>query len=74
MVYAGVPVITWGFDDIAMLADNLELHGFDPQYGSDYVNLQLYTRIRLTASTFSARSPTRLRSSAFRWTRRLTTQ
>lgn len=33
--------ITWGFDDIAMLADNLELHGFDPQYGSDYVNLQL---------------------------------
>lgn len=24
-----------------MLADNLELHGFDPQYGSDYVNLQL---------------------------------
>lgn len=33
--------ITWGFDDIAMLADNLELHGFDPKYGSDYVNLQL---------------------------------
>lgn len=33
--------ITWGFDDIAMLADNLELHGFDPSYGSDYVNLQL---------------------------------
>lgn len=33
--------ITWGFDDIAMLADNLELHGLDPKYGSDYVNLQL---------------------------------
>lgn len=33
--------ITWGFDDIAMLADNLELHGFDPKFGSDYVNLQL---------------------------------
>lgn len=33
--------ITWGFDDIAMLADNLELHGLDRSYGSDYVNLQL---------------------------------
>lgn len=33
--------ITWGFDDIAMLADNLELHGLDPKFGSDYVNLQL---------------------------------
>lgn len=33
--------ITWGFDDIAMLADNLRLHGFDPDYGKDYVNLQL---------------------------------
>lgn len=33
--------ITWGFDDIAMLADNLELHGLDPKYGSDYINLQL---------------------------------
>ncbi len=33
--------ITWGFDDIAMLADNLELHGFDPKYGGNYVNLQL---------------------------------
>lgn len=33
--------ITWGFDDLAMLADNLELHGLDPKYGADYVNLQL---------------------------------
>lgn len=33
--------ITWGFDDIAMLADNLELHGLDRSFGSDYVNLQL---------------------------------
>ncbi len=33
--------ITWGFDDIAMLADNLELHGLDRTFGSDYVNLQL---------------------------------
>lgn len=33
--------ITWGFDDIAMLSDNLELHGLDPKFGSDYVNLQL---------------------------------
>lgn len=34
-------IITWGFDDIAMLADNLELHGLDPSFGRDYVNLQL---------------------------------
>lgn len=34
-------IITWGFDDIAMLSDNLELHGLDPSFGSDYVNLQL---------------------------------
>lgn len=33
--------ITWGFDDIAMLSDNMALHGFDPSWGSDYVNLQL---------------------------------
>lgn len=33
--------ITWGFDDLNMLADNLALHGLDPSYGSDYINLQL---------------------------------
>lgn len=33
--------ITWGFDDIAMLSDNLAIHGLDPTYGKDYVNLQL---------------------------------
>ncbi len=33
--------ITWGFDDIAMLSDNMALHGFDPTWGSDYINLQL---------------------------------
>ena len=66
--------ITWGFDDIAMLADNLELHGFDRSTAAITSIYSLYTRIRLTASTFSVRSPTRLRSSAFRWTRRLTTQ
>lgn len=33
--------ITWGFDDIPMLADNLELHGLDSSWGKDYYNLQL---------------------------------
>lgn len=33
--------ITWGFDDIAMLSDNLALHKLDPTWGSDYINLQL---------------------------------
>lgn len=33
--------ITWGFDDIAMLADNLALYGLDTSFGSDYINLQL---------------------------------
>lgn len=33
--------ITWGFDDVAMLSDNLALHGLDPSWGSDYINLQL---------------------------------
>jgi len=33
--------ITWGFDDLSMLADNLTLHGLDPSFGSDYINLQL---------------------------------
>lgn len=33
--------ITWGFDDLNMLADNLTLHGLDPSFGSDYINLQL---------------------------------
>ncbi len=33
--------ITWGFDDIGILADNLELHGLPSDYGADYINLQL---------------------------------
>lgn len=33
--------ITWGFDDLGVFADNLVLHGFDPSFGSDYINLQL---------------------------------
>lgn len=33
--------ITWGFDDIAMLSDNLALHGLEPSWGGDYINLQL---------------------------------
>ena len=34
-------IITWGFDDIGILADNLVLHGLDPTFGRDYINLQL---------------------------------
>ena len=33
--------ITWGFDDLGIFADNLVLHGYDPSFGSDYINLQL---------------------------------
>lgn len=33
--------ITWGFDDLNVLSDNLALHGLDPSFGSDYINLQL---------------------------------
>ncbi|MBQ8171608.1 MAG: exonuclease domain-containing protein [Oscillospiraceae bacterium] len=33
--------ITWGFDDVSMLSDNMAVHGFDPSWGSDYINLQL---------------------------------
>ncbi len=33
--------ITWGFDDVAMLSDNLAIHGLEPSWGSDYINLQL---------------------------------
>lgn len=33
--------ITWGFDDLGVLSDNLTLHGLDPSFGSDYINLQL---------------------------------
>ncbi|MGN1422297.1 MAG: exonuclease domain-containing protein [Oscillospiraceae bacterium] len=33
--------ITWGFDDISILSDNLELYGLDPAWGRDYINLQL---------------------------------
>ncbi len=33
--------ITWGFDDVGVLSDNLALHGLNPSYGSDYINLQL---------------------------------
>ncbi|MFR0871426.1 MAG: hypothetical protein ACLSG5_08575 [Oscillospiraceae bacterium] len=55
-----------------MLADSTS-HGFDPQYGSDYVNLQLIYKNQPTAIR-SVLARTRWRSSAFRWTRRLTTQ
>ena len=33
--------ITWGFDDVGVLADNLTLYGLDPTFGSDFINLQL---------------------------------
>ena len=33
--------ITWGFDDIGILSDNLKLHGLDDSYGRNYINLQL---------------------------------
>lgn len=33
--------VTWGFDDINMLSDNLELHGMSRDFGGDYINLQL---------------------------------
>lgn len=33
--------VTWGFDDISMLGDNLELHGLSRDFGADYINLQL---------------------------------
>ena len=33
--------ITWGFDDLGVLEDNLAVHGLDTSYGSDYINLQL---------------------------------
>ena len=33
--------ITWGFDDIGILADNLQLHGLPSDYGADNINLQL---------------------------------
>lgn len=33
--------VTWGFDDISMLAENLELHGLKTDFGADYINLQL---------------------------------
>ena len=33
--------ITWGFDDVGVFADNLTLHGLDPDFGKNYINLQL---------------------------------
>ncbi|MCH5203411.1 MAG: exonuclease domain-containing protein [Oscillospiraceae bacterium] len=33
--------ITWGFDDIGILSDNLKLHGLDESFGRNYINLQL---------------------------------
>lgn len=33
--------ITWGFDDVGVLSDNLALHNLNSSYGSDYINLQL---------------------------------
>lgn len=34
-------IITWGFDDIGILCDNLRAHGMDAVFGRDYINLQL---------------------------------
>lgn len=37
--------ITWGFDDLRILADNLALYGLDTSFGADYINLQvIYNR------------------------------
>lgn len=37
--------ITWGFDDLGILADNLALYGLDTSFGADYINLQvIYNR------------------------------
>lgn len=33
--------ITWGFDDINILADNLAVHGLPADFGANYINLQL---------------------------------
>lgn len=33
--------ITWGFDDLGVLADNLVLHDLDPAFGKNYINLQV---------------------------------
>ncbi|MDE7400145.1 MAG: exonuclease domain-containing protein [Oscillospiraceae bacterium] len=33
--------ITWGFDDLGILADNLALYGLDTSFGANYINLQL---------------------------------
>lgn len=33
--------ITWGFDDVGVLSDNLMLYGLDPAFGGDYINLQV---------------------------------
>ncbi len=33
--------ITWGFDDLGVFSDNLVLHGLDPDFGKNYINLQL---------------------------------
>lgn len=34
-------IITWGFDDIGILCDNLRAHGENAVFGRDYINLQL---------------------------------
>ncbi|HCF83122.1 MAG TPA: hypothetical protein DER68_04020 [Ruminococcaceae bacterium] len=42
-------VITWGFDDIGILCDNLRVHGENEVFGRNYINLQLIFN-RQTAS------------------------
>lgn len=34
-------IITWGFDDIGIMNDNLKVHGENAVFGRDYINLQL---------------------------------
>lgn len=34
-------IITWGFDDIGIMCDNLKAHGENAVFGRDYINLQL---------------------------------
>ena len=34
-------IITWGFDDIGIMNDNLKVHGENAVFGREYINLQL---------------------------------
>lgn len=42
-------IVTWGPDDISMLADNLEIHGMSRDFGADYINLQLVFNAQVDA-------------------------